>query len=182
MDDINLEMIWEGFKRFCLLVRQCQCSKPPQRAPWPTFDVTVRVEQDTVGESGPHEDYIRCVLVSLYVLRLLVEMTILESVDLQHTTVNVDLKLRFAEEFLDDILRDKAENRGQGPRLICPFEDPDDAAEEEISPVTLHLCIHAYETISGVPACMMIRPDLVYYTEACGNGDRRRLCLDASLY
>ncbi|KAI4218584.1 MAG: hypothetical protein LQ349_008651 [Xanthoria aureola] len=93
MDDINLEMIWEGFKRFCLLVRQCQCSKPPQHAPWPTFDVTVRVEQDTVGESGPHEDYIRCVLVSLYVLRLLVEMTILESVDLQHTTVNVDLKL-----------------------------------------------------------------------------------------
>ena len=182
MDDINLEMIWEGFKRFCLLVRQCQCSKPPQHAPWPTFDVTVKVEQDTVGESDPDSDSICCVLVSLYVLQLLVEMTILESVDLQHTTVNVDLTLRFAEEFLDEIRRNKAEKGSQGPRLTCPFEDPDDAAEEEISPVTLHLCIHAYGTISGVPAHEIITPDFFCYIVPCEyDRPKRRLYRGAPL-
>ncbi|KAI4218893.1 MAG: hypothetical protein L6R36_008693, partial [Xanthoria steineri] len=182
MDDLNLEMIWEGFKRFCLLVRQCQCSKPSQHVPWPTFDVTVRVEQDTLGGSDPDYDYICCVVVLLYVLRLLVEMTILESVDLQHTTVNVDLKLRSAEEFLNEIRWNKAESGRQGPRLTCPFDEPDDAAEEETSPVTLHLRIHAYGTVSGVPAYEIITPDFVCYTVPCEyDHPKRRLYRGAPL-
>lgn len=91
-------MIWKDFERFYLLVRQCLCAKPPQHTLWPVFDVTVKLEQDTVGGSEPDKDRIRCVLVSLFTLELVLELTILGNVDLQHTTVNVDLKLRFAEE------------------------------------------------------------------------------------
>ena len=181
MDENNLKMIWEDFKRFCLLVHKWQCSNPPRHAPWPVFDVTVEHEQNTVGRSNPAEDYCCCILVPLFTLELLLEMTILENVDLQHTTVNVHLKLLYAEESLDELLHIGGESDNHYCEIICSSDGPDDAADKDSSPVILHLCIEAHGTRSGVPTYETITPDMVCYTEACGKGPRRRLCFDTSL-
>lgn len=82
---------------------------------------------------------------------------------------------------LDGILSNKGESGSQVLQFVYPFDERDVAADKEISPVTLHLCIHAYGTISGEPAYATLTPDLVCYTVACEKGPKRRIYVNAPL-
>lgn len=175
MDDFDLKTIWEDVKRFCQLMRRCQSSKPPQHIAWPVFDVTVKLNQETVVEPDRDSGRLRGGLNLFFILQLLSEMTILDNVDLGNTTINVIFNLRWREEHLQQVLHGEAQRERLGLKSAEPAKS-EEAPDEEVSIVTLHICVQNCETTSGVPACEIKRADMVLKTVSCGQGPSRRFC------
>ncbi|KAI4261231.1 MAG: hypothetical protein L6R42_003565 [Xanthoria sp. 1 TBL-2021] len=175
MDDFDLRTILEDVKRFCQLMRRCQSSKSPQHTSWPSFDVTVKLNQDTVVEPDRDSGRLRGGLNLFFILQLLSEMTILDNFDLGNTPINVIFKLRWREEHLQQELRSEAQRERLGLKSAKPAKS-EEVPDEEISIVTLHICVQNCETTSGVPAREIKRADMVLKTVSCGEGPRRRFC------